>query len=210
MVFTFNMYNSIVAFNKLQEIRLTDTQLGPTVNIYNSLIKGGISYLTIPPSYNFNYDEETNIETVPLFVDVNLNSSNYHLQADSPCVDSGTSVGAPSTDLDGTTRPQGAGYDMGAYEFSQFFYVSSDGNCGTKDPCYSKIQDAINIAATGSAILVKQGTYAESLSLGSAKTLLIKGGYNEAYNQQTANTTFIKAPKATQGSLTLQMVTIKP
>ena len=85
-------------------------------------------------------------------------------------------------------------------------YVSSDGNCGTKEPCYSKIQDAIDTAATGSTIFVKKGTYAEILSLGSNKNLLIKGGYNEAYDEQTANTTFINAPgptniKASSGSL---------
>jgi len=40
----------------------------------------------------------------------------FHLQAISPCVDSGTSSDAPSFDIEGTPRPQGAGFDMGAYE----------------------------------------------------------------------------------------------
>ena len=114
-VYTFNLYNSIVAFNEPQEIRLTNTLLGPTTTIYNSLIKGGISYLTIPQFYNFNYDNKTNIETDPLFV--SIENSDYRLQADSPCIDAGTSVGAPTTDIEGNSRPQGAGYDMGAYEF---------------------------------------------------------------------------------------------
>lgn len=99
--------------------------------------------------------------------------------------------------------------------YTSTLFVSSDGNCGTKDPCYSKIQDAINVAATGSAILVKQGTYAESLSLGSNKTLLIKGGYNTTtYTQQIPNTTIIQAPgptsiKASSGSLKFQMINMK-
>jgi hypothetical protein len=106
-------------------------------------------------------------------------------------------------------------YDAFVTKLSDASYVSEDGNCGTKTPCYSKIQDAINVAANGSTILVKQGTYAESLSQGSAKMLLVKGGYNSTYNQQTSNTTFIEAPgptniKALSGSLTFQMVTIKP
>jgi hypothetical protein len=42
----------------------------------------------------------------------------YHLQPDSPCIDSGTSQNAPDTDLDGVSRPLGAGYDMGAYEYA--------------------------------------------------------------------------------------------
>ncbi len=41
----------------------------------------------------------------------------FHLQAISPCIDSGTSSSAPSIDTEGTPRPQGAGYDMGAYEY---------------------------------------------------------------------------------------------
>lgn len=98
---------------------------------------------------------------------------------------------------------------------SNALYVSSNGNCGTKNPCYDSIQEAIQDAATGSVIHVKQGTYAESLSLESAKTLLIKGGYNTIeYDQQTANTTFIQAPgptniQALSGSLKFQMINVK-
>ncbi|MCX5977563.1 MAG: right-handed parallel beta-helix repeat-containing protein, partial [Coprothermobacterota bacterium] len=40
----------------------------------------------------------------------------YHLAADSPALDAGTSQGAAAEDLEGTSRPQGSGYDMGAYE----------------------------------------------------------------------------------------------
>jgi hypothetical protein len=41
---------------------------------------------------------------------------NYHLQAGSPAIDTGTSPGAPSTDLEGSPRPRGDGFDMGAYD----------------------------------------------------------------------------------------------
>ena len=40
-----------------------------------------------------------------------------HVKAASPCLDSGTSSGAPSVDIEGTPRPQGTGFDMGAYEY---------------------------------------------------------------------------------------------
>ena len=94
-------------------------------------------------------------------------------------------------------------------------YVSSDGDCGDKQPCYGSIQNAMNDAVTGSVILVRQGTYPESISLGSQKSLVIKGGYNSTYSQQTANKTFIQGVgqtriQAPSGSLTLQMLTIKP
>jgi parallel beta-helix repeat protein len=48
----------------------------------------------------------------PLFAGVR----DFHLRAGSPAIDSATSMNAPATDFDGTTRPQGAGVDRGAYE----------------------------------------------------------------------------------------------
>jgi len=39
-----------------------------------------------------------------------------HLLPTSPAVDAGTDVDAPNEDYDGTERPRGAGYDVGAYE----------------------------------------------------------------------------------------------
>lgn len=89
------------------------------------------------------------------------------------------------------------------------FYVESSGSCGGKAPCYSTIQEAINAASTGSVIRIAQGTYDESFVLNESKSLTLQGGWNPSYSTQTSNTTFIKAPKTTQGSLTLQMVTIK-
>jgi hypothetical protein len=42
----------------------------------------------------------------------------FHLQADSPCIDAGVNLSAHhTTDKDGTARPQGAGWDIGAYEY---------------------------------------------------------------------------------------------
>jgi hypothetical protein len=51
----------------------------------------------------------------PLFV--NPSNGDYHLQAQSLAIDSGTSLPQVTTDLDGNSRPQGVAYDMGAYEY---------------------------------------------------------------------------------------------
>jgi hypothetical protein len=46
--------------------------------------------------------------------------SDLHLTVDSSaCIDTGTAVDAPETDADGALRPQGAGYDIGAYELAR-------------------------------------------------------------------------------------------
>ncbi len=58
------------------------------------------------------YEGEGNIDKLPSFI----GGGDYHLEGDSPCIDAGTSEGAPDTDIDGELRPQGAGYDMGADE----------------------------------------------------------------------------------------------
>lgn len=89
-------------------------------------------------------------------------------------------------------------------------YVSTNGNCGAKSPCYSSIQAAIDAAGTGSTVSIAEGTYTEAINLTKSKTLTLQAGWDSSFSTQTSNTTFIKAPRVTQGSLTLQMVTIKP
>ncbi len=46
-------------------------------------------------------------------------SPDYHLYNDSPAVDAGLTIPWLTIDLAGATRPQGGGYDIGAYEGSQ-------------------------------------------------------------------------------------------
>ena len=53
-----------------------------------------------------------NISTNPNFA-----GDYYILSSSSPCIDAGTDVDAPPTDIEGKTRPQGDGIDMGAYEY---------------------------------------------------------------------------------------------
>lgn len=77
------------------------------------------------------WDGEGNINTDPFFVQPGQWENNgtpddptddlwvagdYQLQPESPCIDTGTSRGVPTTDIEGNGRPCGAGVDMGAYE----------------------------------------------------------------------------------------------
>lgn len=71
------------------------------------------------------YTGEGNTAEDPQFVDVA--NGDLRLLPTSPCVDAGTDNDAPDTDITGVVRPQGAGYDMGAYEYDSAT-ADSDGD----------------------------------------------------------------------------------
>jgi hypothetical protein len=58
--------------------------------------------------------ESNNTTTDPKFVNV---SSDFHLQSSSPAINAGIVVSGIPIDIDGTLRPQGSSFEIGAYEF---------------------------------------------------------------------------------------------
>ena len=98
------------------------------------------------------------------------------------CVDAGGQLLA--RDQRGFVRPVNGGTgiarcDMGAYEFlshtAPYLYVSMDGVCSGKIPCYSTVQGAVDAAAYGSVVLVSGGTYHENIQLKSGVVLQGEG-----------------------------------
>ncbi|MBC8263949.1 MAG: fibronectin type III domain-containing protein [Anaerolineales bacterium] len=100
--------------------------------IYNDNATPTISYSDIEGSggsgagwdSSLGADGGHNMDADPLFVDSDgaddipgTLDDDLHLQPGSPCIDAGTSVGAPSTDFEGDPRPWGLGVDMGADEY---------------------------------------------------------------------------------------------
>jgi hypothetical protein len=101
------------------------------LTLTNSIVwNSSLSILTDPPCTDcvtVNYsdvqgectwcaDGAGNIEADPRFVDAA--DADYQLQIGSPCIDTGTSTGAPTYDLAGVLRD--ASPDMGAYEWMGF------------------------------------------------------------------------------------------
>jgi len=95
------------------------------------------------------------------------------------------------------------------YEWSKC-YVSSDGICGGKEPCYETIEEAINASNTDFSILVADGDYDGSFTLNENKSLTLQGGWDASFKVQNGTTTLKGAPKAEQGSLTMQNLNIIP
>jgi hypothetical protein len=105
-----------------------------------------------------------NITNDPAFV--NLTSGDYHLQSNSPCINSGNNAFvATSVDLDGNPRIAGGTVDMGAYEFQPPVHYVSASNTAPVSPftnwitAATNIQDAIDVANAGDFIVVSNGTY---------------------------------------------------
>jgi hypothetical protein len=69
---------------------------------------------------------------------VNPTGYDFHLRADSLAIDSGATVPVP-TDFEGRARPQGSGYDIGAYEYSSSG-ISSLPNIGLPSVAFNPIR----------------------------------------------------------------------
>jgi len=90
------------------------------------------------------------------------------------------------------TNSEGTGYGSDVSfktSYTSTLYVSPDGSCGGKSPCYTSIQEAIDEGVTGSDILIVQGTYDESLVLNESKALTLQGGWDSTFTTQSSYTT---------------------
>jgi parallel beta-helix repeat protein len=104
-----------------------------------------------------NYGDEIKgsdaVEGDPLFV--NAAGADFHLRENSPAIDAGATANAPAKDYEGNNRPQGAGYDIGAYEY---------GSPGGTQPGISLSRTQINVTAVEGSTTSKTGSFSISNS----------------------------------------------
>jgi hypothetical protein len=81
---------------------------GVNIFIHHNLYYGNNPFVQGSALLSDNYNSD------PMFVN---SISDFRLQVSSAAIDRGIATGAPAIDFDGVSRPQGAGYDIGAYEF---------------------------------------------------------------------------------------------
>ncbi len=118
-----------------------------------------------------------NVTTDPHFT--NVSAHDFTLQADSTAIDAGLTIGAVPTDIVGVTRPQGNGYDIGAYErvagppppppvgTAVTVYVATTGDdsrsCTTAQniatPFLTLLKALSCLTAPGSTVYLRAGTY---------------------------------------------------
>ena len=89
------------------------------------------------------------VEGDPLFV--SPSGADFHLQEGSPAIDKGSSVDAPSTDFDANSRPQGQGYDIGAFEYGSGSVTTTIGPSTT-----TTIDPISTTTATGGVCLAEE------------------------------------------------------
>lgn len=83
----------------------------------------------------------------PLWIDPS--NGDFHLQAGSPAVDTGSAALAPAEDFDGVARPQGAGVDIGALELPQGSTCTL--TCSASAPATAEVGRAVAFAGTAVA-----------------------------------------------------------
>ncbi len=181
--------------------------------------EGGLSTANLTVDHNLvneytgNYQYEIRgtdyVEGDPKFV--NPSGADFHLQQSSPAIDKGSSINAPNNDFDGNQRPQGAGYDLGAYEYvtATTLYVEPSGLCSGKNPCYATIQEAINAANSGATIKAAQGSYKENLILSESKNITFQGGWDRTFTTQSS-TSNVNSLTISNGSVTASDVVLEP
>ncbi|MCF6341366.1 MAG: hypothetical protein L3J31_00985 [Bacteroidales bacterium] len=90
--------------------------------VNNSLLEGGEESITVKGNSHLYYDDQTNIDTDPFFL--NKWEHPYQIDNGSPCIDAGTLanlpdfIELPEYDLAGNPRIVGDSIDMGAYEWN--------------------------------------------------------------------------------------------
>ncbi len=101
-------------------------------NLFYASGAGGTRAISSTPTEGVHYTQSDNLINVsaPAFVNAGAAlppSPNFALTAQSPAIDAGRSLDITKIAIDGTARPQGRAYDIGAYEYT------ADGNNQSPD-----------------------------------------------------------------------------
>jgi Right handed beta helix region len=122
------IYNNTLYGNTAAGIEIRGGQTA--TNVRNNVSYGNTTDYT--DSGSSTMQANNLFSTDPLFV--NPSAGDFKLQTNSPAVNTGTTIALVKTDKDGTARPQGGAYDIGAYETAEGGPTSPGPDPGQKIP----------------------------------------------------------------------------
>jgi hypothetical protein len=127
--------------------------------------------------------ENAGFKNSPYFTDPD--NHDYSLQSPSPCIDAGVYWNAScETDITGQLRPQGKGWDIGAYEYNSGPLTSVPPTVSTLSPEFTTVSTARvrgNVTDDGGSQMVTKGVYYGTYSGFDPETEGTFVKYNEIY-----------------------------
>ncbi len=105
--------NNVFYEPQVEGLRFSTSGSYSNVTVESNLTTGGVITASNPGGsvqVSGNYDNTDALLVSP-------SNNDFHLQSTSPAIDRGLTAPQVTTDLEGTARPQGAAYDVGAYEW---------------------------------------------------------------------------------------------
>ena len=165
--------NNIFSQNLLFQIVVDETVQDLSVD--HNLIHGFRNY----PKETYGTDFVTGD---PLFA--NPSAGDFHLQNNSPAIDSGSAARAPGQDFEGGSRPIGAGFDIGADEFGsdsgpgQVTLLSPSGPISDNTPAFSwtaaigAVRYKLKVSGPGNNQIIKTYKAAKITSDGTCSVIL--------------------------------------
>lgn len=115
-IYVYNCDGNKLFNNTVYDVREYGVLVDATAT--NTQVKNTIAYLGAAGNYLNSGSGTTTatnlVASNPLFV--NAGAGDFRLQVSSPAVNTGTTLPEVTTDIVGVARPQGAAYDIGAYE----------------------------------------------------------------------------------------------
>lgn len=103
------VYNNTLYNNAQNGIEVTSSSTGAVIR--NNIVYAPETIINRGTSTTLSH----NLTSDPKFVKSSAND--FHLQSTSPAIDAGMALTAVPVDFSGIPRPQGSGYDIGAYEY---------------------------------------------------------------------------------------------
>jgi hypothetical protein len=74
-------------------------------------------------------------------------------------------------------------------EWDGLIYIAPDGQCGGNTPCYSKIQDGIDLQYDTATIKVEHGTYDEDIVVNQSKEFTLQCGWDSTFTTVSGRST---------------------